>query len=129
MLSLMVGAQVADAQLTNNSGSDDWWVNIESSPVRIDRSHKGDLLLFANYSSKRVLQVQVGCIMTNENQLKIKKRGKLDKIDLSPIDSAGNVSLQILGSYDRYCDYCRKSKLSVIKVKFADASSWHLWKE
>jgi len=105
------------------------WLNLPTSPLRIERSPNGRFLTLSNYSSKKAIKYRLGCVVKTDDRIKIIGKKKVYLITLEPIDAVTNqVSFIPFDVAENDINRCsnRDARLAVIEVSFADDSTWKI---
>lgn len=129
LLLLVAGVMlsISQAHQTDKAISEEWWINLPSSPLRIARTPNGRLMTLSNHSSNRITQYQLGCVIKESDKVKVVCKMNRQKTDLLPADSVkGEVYFESLDSREKHKERCDKknAKLAVVEVIFADGSVW-----
>jgi hypothetical protein len=104
--------------------SQEWWLNVPSSPLEIRFSpSKRDMELF-NRSSGHVTEYRLGCVREVGQSLKVLRKLPLVETNLE----TGKVLINSVTVYTDSVEVCTrdKAKLAVVEVSFRDGSIWRV---
>lgn len=104
-----------------------FWLNLPTSHLKIERSPNGRSLPLSNYSPKEAIKYWLGCVVKTNEKIKISNTRKRQAVSLPPIEAAMNqVSFIPLDLETNDVKRCtdKGAKLAVVEVTFADGSTW-----
>ena len=125
-----VTSTLGSAFQENDSLTDKWVFKQPTSPLRVTISSNGEDYALNNYSTRRVIGYRLGCAAEKAGGAKIKRKGKLKRVEIAPLDESANQrfakTYTIYADQDFYPCVQKKLKLIVLEVRFSDGSKWKL---
>lgn len=106
-----------------------FWLNLPTSPLKIERSPNGRFITLSNYSSKEALKYRLGCVVKTYKDIKVIRKFSKEVDSIAPVDLANNqVSFILLDPTLEDVKRCtdKGAKLAVVEVTFADDSTWKI---
>lgn len=126
---ILVGIILIVPMQGQSSPSNEYWINVASSPLRIVVTNPpvpGRINeMIENISYGSVIEFQLGCIKIDGTNLEVVEQRNVEKIDIGPVSSGGNKLFLPRGLHGTYLMMCsRPNKVAIISVKFADGGKW-----
>ncbi|MCM3872566.1 MAG: hypothetical protein ND895_17930 [Pyrinomonadaceae bacterium] len=128
VMSLILGAtELAESQ-TAAPVKPNWWVNLPSSPLKIDLV-VGQGYGLSNFSEGSVVRYRTGCVVWKKEKLEITKRGPLryTPVSMKPINLSRTPyeTHSLLEGSGFTAERCNgRAKTAIIEVLFDDGSVW-----
>lgn len=107
---------------TNSPTPQDFWVNLESSPLVFEINESRRVLYLSNYGLKRVSSYRLGCVSSTPAKVRILRKMPVTIADLEPNQWLLN-SVYVYAKDKARCDKVQ-GKLAVVEVTFSDGTHW-----
>lgn len=114
-------------QQTEARSRAEWWINIPSSPLEFRLFPNKRFLGLANRSTGRVVEFTLGCVTQDGDKVRMVHQATATKTDLASNSASGKqLYFKDVSAYaqDRECCNKATAKLAVVRVTFADGSTW-----
>jgi hypothetical protein len=124
ILAIFFTPPITVAQHPTNSPTtpQDFWVNLESSPLVFEINESRRVLYLYNYGLKRVSSYRLGCVSSTPGKVRILRKMPVTTADLEPNQWLLN-SVYVYAKDKARCDKVQ-AKLAVVEVRFSDGSRW-----
>jgi hypothetical protein len=127
LLILTAIPSINQGQQVGEVTSQEWWINVPSSPLEFKLFPNKRFLGLTNRSTGRVVQFRLGCVIQGRDLIRVVRKATVTKTDLAASGAAGQqFYFKDVSSYaeDRKCCAKENAKLAVVEVNFADGSTW-----
>jgi hypothetical protein len=102
-------------------------LDVPDAPYKLNASYNGRGYQFCNRSAARVTKFRLGCVKKKNGVLEILSERPSEAVGLAPAE-VGKFHCRFWSSNHGFFpgEACKKGKLAVIEVEFADSAIWKL---